>query len=147
MRNELVGGEAVACKYVDKPFDSSPARGPEQARRPPDATGCSPDAASQWSCHSIGTARVGGRDDNCGYWRHRPRADSHQLPCAVRVRPATDETDSAACHQAGERSPVQRNGQLSRLFFWITLLLYNTDAQLEGEAASRRVCMGTSDSY
>ena len=28
---------------------------------------------------------------------------------------------------------------LARLFFWITLLLYNTNAQLEGEAASRRV--------
>src|SRR5260221_14378164 len=36
---------------------------------------------------------------------------------------------------------------LARLFFWITLLLYNTDAQLGGEAAWRRVCMGTSDSY
>jgi hypothetical protein len=42
---------------------------------------------------------------------------------------------------------VRFDPALARLFFWITLLLYNTDAQLEGEAASRRVYMGTSDSY
>jgi hypothetical protein len=36
---------------------------------------------------------------------------------------------------------------LARLFFWITPLQYNINAQLEGEAAWRSVYMGTSGSY
>ena len=65
---------------------ATPVMPEEQNRRPLAATARSSGATLPSPRHSIGTARAGDRNDNYGYWPHRPRAGYHRLPCAVRVR-------------------------------------------------------------
>jgi hypothetical protein len=100
---------------VARTDDSSHATGEEPNQRPMDATRHSPGVASRWHCRSIDIARAGGRDGNCGCWRRRPRAGSHQLPCVARLPQATGLPDNAACHPVGRQNLAPRSGQLSRV--------------------------------
>jgi hypothetical protein len=97
----------AAGKRVGALCDSNPARGATLDQPGGDGATRSPASVSSWHFPPIGTGRAKGRGDNCGCWRHTPRAGCHRLRAAAPAGSTCCLLDSGASHQAGEESRLR----------------------------------------